>query len=76
MLTVVGLQLGSLLSGTIVIETVFAWPGIGRLAVQAVHWRDYPLIQAVVLISALLFVFLNLIVDLLYRWVDPRAHHG
>lgn len=75
-LTVVGLQLGSLLSGTIVIETVFAWPGIGRLAVQAVHWRDYPLIQAVVLISALLFVFLNLIVDVLYRWVDPRAHHG
>ena len=75
-LTVVGLQLGSLLSGTIVIETVFAWPGIGRLAVQAVHWRDYPLIQAVVLISALLFVFLNLVVDLLYRWVDPRAHHG
>jgi ABC-type dipeptide/oligopeptide/nickel transport system permease component len=75
-LTVVGLQLGSLLSGTIVIETVFAWPGIGRLAVQAVHWRDYPLIQAVVLISALLFVSLNLVVDLLYRWVDPRAHHG
>ncbi|WP_201863228.1 ABC transporter permease [Microvirga soli] len=75
-LTVVGLQLGSLLSGTIVIETVFAWPGIGRLAVQAVHWRDYPLIQAVVLISALLFVFLNLVVDLLYRWIDPRAHHG
>jgi peptide/nickel transport system permease protein len=41
-----------------------------------VHWRDYPLIQAVVLISALLFVFLNLVVDLLYRWIDPRAHHG
>jgi peptide/nickel transport system permease protein len=75
-LTVVGLQLGSLLSGTIVIETVFAWPGIGRLAVQAVHWRDYPLIQAVVLISAMLFVFLNLVVDVLYRVVDPRAKHG
>ncbi len=75
-LTVVGLQLGSLLSGTIVIETVFAWPGIGRLAVQAVHWRDYPLIQAVVLISAMLFVVLNLVVDILYRVVDPRAKHG
>ena len=74
--TVVGLQMGALLSGAIVVETVFAWPGIGRLAVQAVSWRDYPVVQAVVLISASLFVTLNLIVDLLYRVIDPRMRHG
>ena len=74
--TVVGLQMGGLLSGAIVVETVFAWPGIGRLAVQAVNWRDYPVVQAVVLFSATLFVTLNLIVDLLYRLIDPRMRHG
>jgi peptide/nickel transport system permease protein len=74
--TVVGLQMGALLSGAIVVETVFAWPGIGRLVVQAVGWRDYPVVQAVVLISASLFVTLNLIVDLLYRAIDPRMRHG
>lgn len=71
--TIVGLQLGSLLSGTVVIETVFAWPGIGRLAVDAIHVRDYPVIQAVVLVSALLFIMINLIVDGLYRVIDPRV---
>lgn len=70
--TVTGLQLGTLLSGTIVIESVFAWPGIGRLAVQAIQWRDYPLVQATVMISAVLFVLLNLAVDVLYRLIDPR----
>ena len=74
--TVVGLQMGALLSGAIVIETVFAWPGIGRLAVQAVSWRDYPVVQAVVLVSASLFIILNLIVDLLYRVIDPRMRHA
>ena len=74
--TVVGLQMGALLSGAIVVETVFAWPGIGRLAVQAVSWRDYPVVQAVVLLSASLFVTLNLIVDLLYRLIDPRMRDG
>lgn len=71
--TAAGLQLGALLSGTIVVETVFAWPGIGRLAVDAIHWRDYPVIQAVVLVSAVLFISLNLLVDLLYRAIDPRV---
>lgn len=73
--TAVGLQLGTLLSGTIVVETVFAWPGIGRLAVDAIHWRDYPVIQAVVLVSAVLFIGLNLLIDLFYRVIDPRLRH-
>lgn len=71
--TIAGLQMGSLLSGTVVIETVFAWPGIGRLAVDAIHVRDYPVIQAVVLVSAILFITLNLLVDGLYRVIDPRV---
>lgn len=73
LVTVLGLQMGNLLSGTIVIETVFAWPGVGRLAVDAIHWRDYPVIQGVVLVSALLFIAINLIVDILYRFIDPRV---
>lgn len=71
--TMAGLQMGSLLSGTVVIETVFAWPGIGRLAVDAIHVRDYPVIQAVILVSAVLFITLNLVVDGLYRVIDPRV---
>ena len=73
--TVIGLQLGMLLSGAIVVETVFAWPGIGRLAVQAIQWRDYALVQAVVLVSAVVFVVASLAVDLLYRLIDPRLRH-
>ena len=70
--TVAGLQLGTLLSGAIVTESVFAWPGVGRLAVQAIQWRDYPLVQATVLVSAVLFVALTLAIDLLYLFLDPR----
>lgn len=73
--TMLGLQMGSLLSGTVVIENVFAWPGIGRLAVDAIHNRDYAVIQAVVLISAVLFISINLVVDGLYRLIDPRVRH-
>jgi ABC-type dipeptide/oligopeptide/nickel transport system permease component len=71
--TMAGLQMGSLLSGTVVIETVFAWPGIGRLAVDAIHVRDYPVIQAVVIVSAIMFITINLLVDGLYRIIDPRV---
>ena len=70
--TILGLQLGYLLGGTFVLENVFAWPGIGRLAVQAIFWRDYPLIQAIVLVAAIMFVLINLMVDIIYHWVDPR----
>ena len=70
--TVVGLELGFLLGGTVVIETVFSWPGVGLLAVQAISGRDYPVAQAVILISSVFFVLINLAVDLLYTWLDPR----
>ena len=72
-LTVTGLSLGFMLSGAIIIETVFAWPGLGRLIVQAVPGRDFPVIQAGVFVFALIFVGLNLLVDLLYAVVDPRV---
>jgi ABC-type dipeptide/oligopeptide/nickel transport system permease component len=73
--TVVGLELGHLLGGAVVVETVFAWPGIGLLAVQAVLGRDYPIVQAVIVISALVFVLTNLLIDLLYVWLDPRISY-
>jgi peptide/nickel transport system permease protein len=74
--TIIGLQLGFLISGAFIIENVFGWPGLGRLAVDAIHWRDYPLIQGTVLLSAVLFVSLTLMVDLLYCVLDPRIDYG
>ena len=71
-ITVVALQTGLLLSGNMIIETVFSWPGVGRLAVQAIEARDYPLVQGVVLLYATTYVLLNLFADLLYGWVNPR----
>jgi ABC-type dipeptide/oligopeptide/nickel transport system permease component len=71
-LTVTGLSLGFMLSGAIIIETVFSWPGLGRLLVQAVAGRDFPVIQAGVFVFALIFVAVNLLVDVLYAVVDPR----
>jgi peptide/nickel transport system permease protein len=73
--TIIGVQLGNLLAGTIVVETVFSRPGMGRLAVTAVLDKDYPLIQGVVLVSALGYVLVNLAVDLLYSALDPRIRH-
>ena len=72
-ITVTGLSLGFMLSGTIIIETVFAWPGMGRLIVQAVPARDFPVIQAGVFVFALVFVAINLLVDVLYTVADPRV---
>jgi peptide/nickel transport system permease protein len=72
-LTVSGLSLGFMLSGTIVIETVFSWPGMGRLIVQAVPGRDFPVIQAAVFLFAILFVVVNLVVDVLQGLLDPRT---
>jgi peptide/nickel transport system permease protein len=74
--TIVGLELGTLLGGAVITETVFAWPGIGLLAVQAISGRDYPVVQAVIIVSALCFVVINLIVDLLYTRLDPRIALG
>ncbi len=73
--TILGLQTGALLGGAVITETVFGWPGIGQLAVNAVHSRDYPVVQAVVLISALIFVVINLLVDMLYSVIDPRIKY-
>jgi peptide/nickel transport system permease protein len=70
--TILGLQIGYLLSGAFVIENVFAWPGIGRFSVQALGWRDYPVVQGVVMITAVVFLTINLLVDLLYVAIDPR----
>lgn len=72
-ITVTGLSLGFMLSGSLVIETVFSWPGMGRLIVQAVPGRDFPVIQAGVFVFALVFVLINLLVDLLYTVADPRV---
>ena len=71
-ITVVGLQTGFLLGGVVVTETVFSWPGVGRLAIQAIYARDFPVVQAVVVIFAACFVAVNLIVDVLYALLDPR----
>lgn len=73
MVTVAGLNLGVLLGGTVVTETVFSWPGVGRLIVQAVSQRDYPVVVAGVLMTSLIFVVLNFVVDLLYAVLDPRV---
>jgi peptide/nickel transport system permease protein len=70
--TVVGLQLGSLLGGAVITETVFAWPGVGRAVVTAIGARDYPLVQAATLLVSLYFVVINLLLDILYAWLDPR----
>ena len=71
--TVVGLQLGTLIGGAVIVETVFAWPGVGRLLIDAIQNRDYPLVQAATAILAGTFVLLNLFVDVLYTWLDPRV---
>jgi peptide/nickel transport system permease protein len=70
--TITGLQFGTLLGGAVVTETVFSWPGIGRLAVQSINNRDYPVVQCTVFVAALLFIVINFVVDLLYGFLDPR----
>jgi peptide/nickel transport system permease protein len=72
-ITIVGLEIGSLLGGAILTEQVFSWPGVGQLTVQAISNRDYPLVQATVLFLAIVFVGVNLIVDILYAFLDPRV---
>ncbi|MGI9145933.1 MAG: ABC transporter permease [Chloroflexota bacterium] len=72
LVTVLGLQLSALLGGAVVIEQVFGWPGVGQIAVNAISSRDYPIVQATVLVVSTAFVFVNLAVDALYAWLDPR----
>jgi ABC-type dipeptide/oligopeptide/nickel transport system permease component len=72
-ITILGLQFGTLLAGTIVTETIFSWPGIGRLTVQAISSRDYPLLQGCILVIAVSYVLVNLMTDVLYSLIDPRV---
>jgi peptide/nickel transport system permease protein len=74
--TVVGIQVGSLLGGTVVVERIFSWPGLGTLIVDAILQRDYPLVQAGVMFLALFFVLANLLVDVLYLYLNPRLRGG
>ena len=74
-MTVIGLQFGALLGGAVVTETVFAWPGVGRLLIDSIFFRDYPVVQGLVLMFGTTFVVVNLLVDLLYAYVDPRIHY-
>jgi ABC-type dipeptide/oligopeptide/nickel transport system permease component len=72
--TIVGLQFGYILGGAVVIETIFAWPGLGLLTIQAIYNRDYPVVQASVLFLTVSFVVINLLVDVSYQFLDPRIH--
>ena len=72
-ITVLGLQLGSLLAGAVITETVFAWDGVGRLLVESIEKRDYPVTQACVMVVALTYVLVNFVTDLVYTKIDPRV---
>ncbi len=76
LVTVAGMQFGFLIGGTVIIETVFAWPGLGRLVVQAIFGRDYPLVQGIVFVFSIIFVGMNLLVDIVYVYLDPQISYG
>ena len=71
-ITVVGSEIGSLLGGAVVTESIFSWPGVGRLAVNSISKRDYPMIQGITLLLCTSYLVINLLVDIVYAWVDPR----
>jgi ABC-type dipeptide/oligopeptide/nickel transport system permease component len=73
--TLLGLQLGGLLTGAVITETIFAWPGVGRLLIQSIGFRDYPMVQGCILLIAVMYVSLNLLADLLYGMLDPRIRY-
>jgi peptide/nickel transport system permease protein len=75
-ITVLGLQIGTLLGGAVITESVFAWPGMGKLVVDAIFFRDFPVVQTILILSATIFVLINLVVDLLYTVLDPRIRYG
>lgn len=75
-LTVIGLQFGALLGGAVLTESVFGWPGIGLLLVDSIFARDYPVVQGTVLIFSFMFILVNLVVDILYAYIDPRIRYG
>ncbi len=75
-ITVAGLQFGGMLSGAVITETVFSRPGLGSLIVKAILWHDYPLIQGAVLLTSVSYVLVNLLIDVLYAWIDPRIKYA
>jgi peptide/nickel transport system permease protein len=74
--TIIGLQVGGIIEGAVVTETVFTWPGVGRLAVESIFNKDYTVVQGIVLLAAFSFMFANLVVDLVYGWLDPRISYA
>jgi ABC-type dipeptide/oligopeptide/nickel transport system permease component len=74
--TIMGLQFGNLLGGTAVIETVFSWPGLGKLLVDSINTHDFPQVQASILVLATTYIVVNLVVDILYVFIDPRIRYG
>ena len=74
--TTIGLQFGTLLGGAVLTETVFSWPGMGRLIVDSIFSRDYPVVQGTVLLLSVSFVFVNLLTDIVYAYVDPRIRYS
>ena len=76
MLTVLGIQTGHLLGGAVLVEAIFAWPGIGQLIEQGISRRDYPLVQVLLLLSVAVFVVIQLITDVVHAWLDPRIRIG
>jgi len=75
-ITLLGLQLGALLAGAVITETVFSWPGVGLLTIESIQTRDYPVLQACVLLISTTYVFVNLLTDVVYAWIDPRIRLG
>ncbi len=75
-ITLLGLQLGALLAGAVITETVFSWPGIGLLTIESIQSRDYPVVQACVLLISVVYVLVNVVTDLAYAWIDPRIRLG
>jgi peptide/nickel transport system permease protein len=73
--TLIGLQIGALIEGAVVTEQIFFWPGVGRLVVDSIAGRDYPMVQAIVLLSALSFMLSTLLVDIAYAFLDPRISY-
>jgi len=74
-ITMTSLQMGRMLAGAVIVETIFSWPGLGRMAVQAIYNRDYPVVQAAVFVASAIFVLINLFVDILYTYIDPRIKY-
>ena len=75
-LTIIGLQFGALIGGAVLTETIFAWPGLGRLIVQSIESRDFPVVQGAIFIFAVALIIINLVTDLLYAYIDPRIRYG